>query len=265
MKTSKIKVFFLFSFFSAYIFAQDDLALMEELERFFPIRASELIKTKRLTYMSYDGREEGQRINFQSPLCSRIEKVLPLKNPIFNMDVVYLVKKEKLNKKKDILRILQSISTLKGLQYYSTSRKKMRLLYKDSYVVKREKMNDGTFKYTKTEDPTGENPDGLSIYACQEDLTFGKNIYQYTYFKEELGVGVLVSNIEPLYYSIFKVLNARDVNSYLVIYEIQDYLLVYASTKAKFKKVIGFETKIKNSFMTRLDAMSQWFIKKYNE
>ena len=74
-----------------------------------------------------------------------------------------------------------------------------------------------------------------------------------------------MSNIEPLYYSIFKVLNARDVNSYLVIYEIQDYLLVYASTKAKFKKVIGFETKIKNSFMTRLDAMSQWFIKKYNE
>jgi len=265
MKASKIKIFILFSFFSVYLFAQSDSVLVEELRRLFPTEASELVKTKKLTYMNYDGREEGRRIIFRSALCKRIEQALPLKDPVFTMDVVYLVKKESINNRKDVLKILQSISTLKGIQYYSSSRKKMRLLYKDSYTVKREKMSDGTFKYTKTQDITSENIDGLSIYACQEDLTFGKNIYQYSYFKEGAEVGVLVSNVEPLYYSIFKALNAQDVNSYLIINDMQDYFLVYASTRARFKKIIGLETKIKNSFMNRLDAMSKWFIKKYNE
>lgn len=259
-------VFFLFSFFSIYAFARDGHVLMKELKELLPERVEELISAKKLTYMNYDGKEEGKKIGFRSKLSARIEKMLPLKTPLFRMDVLYLVKKEDSEKRKDISKILRSISSLKGLQYYSPSRKRMRLLYKDSYAVKREKMGDGTFKYEKTEDPINEEKmDGFSTYACQEDLTFGKNIYQYTYFKEDQGVGLLVLNVDPIYYSVFKALNAQDVNNYLVIYDMQDYLLVYASTRARFKKIIGLQTKIKNSFMSRLDAMSNWFITKYNE
>lgn len=265
MKFYKIHLLLLFSFFSISIFSQDNFILQEKLKDLLPTRADELIKMKKLTYINYDGKEEGKIIDFKSTLCTRIERVLPLKTPLFTMDVLYLVKKENPIKDKDISKILCSISSLKGLQYYSPSRKKMRLLYKDSYTVKKEKKTNGIFEYTKTEDPKSENIDGLSIYACQEDLTFGKNIYQYSYFKDGMEVGVLASNVDPLYYSIFKALNAQDVNTYLVIYDMTEYLVVYTSIRAKFRKIIGLETKIKNSFMSRLDALSQWFIREYNK
>ena len=75
----------------------------------------------------------------------------------------------------------------------------------------------------------------------------------------------MVVNTEPLYYSIFKALDAKDLNSVLIAYDLGDYLLLYTATRAKFKKIIGLESKVKNSFMARLDAMGKWFIAKYNE
>ena len=117
----------------------------------------------------------------------------------------------------------------------------------------------------KVSDPIDKLKDKLSLFVFQEDLTFGKNIYEFTYLRENNGVALVVFNSDALYYSIFKAIEKRDLNSVFIAYDAGDYVLLYVSMKAKFKKIIGLENKLKNSFMARLDAMSKWFIDKYNE
>lgn len=165
----------------------------------------------------------------------------------------------------DLSRILRSISALKGLQYYSPSRKKNRLLYKDSFVVEKKETKNGRVEYVKVDDPLDKEMNGLSILVSQEDLTFGKNIYKYDYFQDNYGMGLTVENINPLYYSIFKAINERELNSCVIFHDLGDYLLIYASTKANFAKLYGIEKKIKSSFSSRLEALCGYLIAKYNE
>jgi len=255
--------FFLFSFFSSFLFSYDK-ALKKELSKIISNNVDKLIANGSLIHSNYNGSQEGVEFKLNLPLLSQIEKEIPLRDSIFNMEVLHLTKKNKKDDQKDISKILRSVSSLKGLEYYSPSRKSMRLLYKDSYAVSREKDKSGNWTYTKVKDPLNEKLEGLSIFVLQEDLTFGKNIYKFNYFKDEHTIGLLVYNEEPLYYSIFKVMSEKDVNSVLLVYELKDHLLFYATTKARFKKIIGMDRKIKNSFMARLDAMYNWFIQKYN-
>lgn len=255
----------LFCSLSIFLISEESSVGLEKIEHILPLQSKKLIDEGKLLHFCYNGKDEGEKIVFNSPLVEKIEKMLEKQNYIFACETLHFVKKTGVNKQKNIEKILCSISSLKGLQYYSPSRKKMRLLYKDSYVVKREERSDGEFVYTKVEDPINKPFNGLKIFVSQEDLTFGKNIYQFQYFKEDYGLALLTSNIEPLYYSIFKAIEKDGVNSYLVAYDLGDYLLVYTAVKANFRRIIGLETKIKNSFMARLDAISSWFIEKYNE
>lgn len=259
----KLSIFFFFFLFSLLV-AQEVVDEIEELRSIVPLQSQKLINEGKLLHFSYNGKDEGEKIVFNSPLIEKIEKVFDKKTYLFGGEVLYFVKKTISNEQKDIEKIWLSISQLKGLQYYSPSRKKMRLLYKDCYAVKVEEKN-GKLKYEKIEDPVNEEFDGLRVFVLQEDLTFGKNIYEFQYFSEGFGRALLVSNVEPLYYSIFKAIDKRDVNSYLIAYDLGDYLLVYAAVRANFRKIIGIESKVKNSFLSRLDAMSNWFISKYNE
>ena len=263
IKTAFFSIFFLC--FPIFLLAKENTGLVEKLMPMVGEEvAIELANSSNVFYMNYDGVEDGKRFKFNSSLLSRIQKNLPLKNPIFTIETLSLIKKSDTAKQKHLANILCSISSLKGVEYYSPSRKKMRLLYKDSYVVEKVEVK-GKIKYLKVEDPIDKVFDGLSLLVFQEDLTFGKNIYEFKYFLDESGVSVMLFNTEPLYYSIFKALDARDLNSMLVAYDVGDYLILYTATKAKFKKIIGLENKVKNSFMARLDAMGKWFISKYNE
>ena len=71
-----------------------------------------------------------------------------------------------------IYNILRSLSTMKGIQYYSASRERMRTLFAESYVV------EGPDGEKRLPDPVADEiPVYSRLYALQEDLTFGENIY----------------------------------------------------------------------------------------
>ena len=245
-------------------FAPDD-SLREKLLEIIPEHVEELIKDGKVFYTNYGGQIEGKKIIFNSSLLSRIEEKSPIKRPLFTLEVLYFLKKTQKAKGRDLSKILRSISNLKGLQYYSPSRKKKRLLYKDSFVVEKKETKNGKFEYVKANDPLTETMDGLSVLVSQEDLTFGKNIYKYDYFQDNYGMGLMLENISPLYYSLFKAIDEKELNSCVIFHDVGDYLLIYASTKANFAKLYGIEKKIKSSFSSRLDALCGFLIAKYNE
>ena len=265
MKRLALLCFFALGFFLfADDFASED-ALKEKLLEIVPYHADELIKDGKVIYTNYYGAIEGKRIVFNSRLLSRIQEKSSLKNPIFTLEALYFVKKTTKAKGANLSKILRSVSNLKGLQYYSPSRKKYRLLYKDSFVVEKKETKKGKFEYVRVEDPLDKETDGLSIFVSQEDLTFGKNIYKYDYFQDGYGLGLMVENVNSLYYSLFKAINEKELNSVVIFHDLGDYFLIYASTKANFAKLYGIEKKIKNSFSSRLDALCGYLISKYNE
>lgn len=256
-------IIFCFICMSFSLFANDlvsDDSLREKLLEIIPEHVDELIKDGKVFYINYGGQIEGKKIVFNSSLLSRIEEKASVKKTLFTLEVLYFVKKTQKTKGADLSKILRSISNLKGLQYYSPSRKKKRLLYKDSFVVEKKETKNGKFEYVKTSDPLNVTMDGLSVLVSQEDLTFGKNIYKYDYFQDNYGMGLMIENINPLYYSFFKAIDEKELNSYIIFHDVGDYLLIYASTKANFAKLYGIGKKIKNSFSSRLDALCNYLM-----
>ncbi len=184
--------------------------------------------------------------------------------PVFLMESLYLFKKTDCENSvnSDIAKILKSISKLQGLEYYSNSRKKMRTLYAESFVVKKTK--DDASEYERVPDPIDAETEGLSILACQRDLTFGKYIYRYDYFIDDGAIGTVCTNTENLY-KIFKLISKENLKVGLVIKEYKDFVLVYCSTRARFAKFSWLRNKLVNSFSSRADAMYNWFIGEYKK
>jgi len=153
--------------------------------------------------------------------------------------------------------ILRSISRLEGLEYYSTSRKKMRTLYEKSYVA------DIYNPKVRLPDPVEGSADGVTLNALQKDLTFGEYLYNYSYRQNEDTVAFFSRNLNAMHYSFLKVIDPDKLHISLIVHDMGDYLLFYSLTRADFIAIPGIEGKLNASFTSRTEAIYQWFIKEY--
>lgn len=147
-----------------------------------------------------------------------------------------------------------SLSTLAGLQYYSSSRKTMRTFYETSTVI------DGPDTKKPLEDPFyREPPQEVRVYARQKDLTFGDNIYHYTYYAQADGLVFIQQNYTPLSVSIIPAVGKGNLRSMVAVIDAGEYLLVYLASMARAIAFPGMNQRVGNSFSTRADAILQWF------
>lgn len=180
-------------------------------------------------------------------------------NPTFLVEALYLHKKTQGGTQdiQKIARILRSVSKLEGLQYYSSSRKKMRTLYEASYII------DDPKTENRLADPI-ENPSAdFSAYVLQKDLTFDKNIYRYRFCSDADSAGFMSTNINVLKYSIFKAMEPENLEASIAVTDLGDYLLIYMLTRAHFTAPSVLRERVQNSFRTRGEAIYGWFIAQY--
>jgi hypothetical protein len=157
----------------------------------------------------------------------------------------------------DISVILRSISHLEGIEYYSASRKQMRTLYEKSYPV------DNPVSRKRIPDPVAGEADGLSVPVVQKDLTFGEYAHQVYWRHVGPEASFFSENIEYLSYGIFKLIKPGNLRLGVVVYDLGDYLLVYGLSGADFIAVPGIEAKLRDSFISRADAIFAWFVGEY--
>ena len=187
------------------------------------------------------------------------------KAPAFFVETLYLYKKKPGTETApggDIPRIsviLRSLSKLEGIEYYSTSRKKMRTLYSKSYTI------DNSNGRRRIADQTSGSADGLSVLALQKDLTFGEYIYRYSYRENADSVAFFSQNAEPMNYTVVKVLDTGRLRVSLIVQDFGDFLLVYGLTRADFPAVPAIEGHLNSSFTTRAEAVYKWFIREYEK
>jgi len=147
-----------------------------------------------------------------------------------------------------------ALSSLTGIEYYSASRRTMRTLYEFSTVI------DNPSTKRPISDPVYASlPRELSIYARQKDLTFGDNIYRYTYYTFPDAFVFVQQNQTPLTIGIIPAVGRDNLKSIVAVIDTEEYLLIYLVSMAKSVNVPGMNQRIGESFSTRAEAIIKWF------
>jgi hypothetical protein len=181
--------------------------------------------------------------------------------PSFFVETLYLYKKpphagEVWNdsERRALFNRTLALSTLTGIQYYSSSRKAMRTFYEISTVI------DGPDTRRPLADPARlDLPPRLTLYARQKDLTFGDNIYTYTYHNLPDSLVFVQRNETALSVGIIPAVGKGKLRSIIAVVDAEAYLLVYLSSMAKAASLPGMNQRVGQSFSTRADAVLRWF------
>ncbi len=154
-----------------------------------------------------------------------------------------------------VAMILRSISSMEGIEYYSERRNEMRTLFARSFLV------DGPNSSTPIDDPRPDRvPSTETVYAIQEDLTFGENRYRITYNRLDDALLLSMRNETRMSYGIIPALGEHRLNMFAAVIPVETGLLFYGAAAARVPGFPGLRGRIGTSFENRVNAISEWFV-----
>ena len=155
----------------------------------------------------------------------------------------------------DVSKVIRSISTMKGTEYYSNRHKKWETLYHEAYLVASPEDK------TRIPDDTEGSADGKTLYCMQDDNSFGKCYYSLSYLQRENEVSVCFDNFESLKFAFITAAKPHNIKINLVVIDEGEYFLVYLIVQAYYPRVSFLEEKMIDSFNARVDSIYKWFVK----
>ena len=213
----------------------------------------------RVQYFKERGREF--TLYPQTELGSLLTKTwTETKDPVFVAESLFLIEKPEGSNQLDtalISRIMRSVSSMEGIEYYSNSEKKMKTLYSQSYTI------DNLEDKNRIPDNVDGSAENLSVYAFQEDGSFGDNYYQIDYRQRENEVSMVIRLMEPLKYGLVTAVKANNLVFNIDVLDKGSYLVMYVGAKVKFPAISLLENKLNKSFGSRITALHDWFKSSY--
>jgi hypothetical protein len=157
----------------------------------------------------------------------------------------------------DLYRVLQSIGSMTGIEYYSSSRGERRELFSESYVIANPRDR------TPLADPIASVvPQSATIYILQRDASFGRNVFMVTYTVADSSILLSMSNETRMYVrGIIPAVAPDRLRLALVVRLIgEGKLLLYGACAARSGALFGLEEQVQESFQNRLIALHDWFV-----
>lgn len=223
--------------------------------------ANQLRKNKIVERISY--KESNPKCIYcpNTVLAKESVRKSSVKDPVLITESLFLVEKNKdsENDMEKVSQIIRRLSTLQGVQYYSNTKKKMRVLYEKSYVVK------SSADRTRIADPVAGSANNKVLVAVQKDSTFGEYAYQYSYRQLENEVSFTSKNLDKISYLFVNLMDPGDMHVSFVVIDCGDCYVLYASIKADFAGVPGMESTLNKSFSARSKALYDWFVAQYSK
>ena len=179
-----------------------------------------------------------------SILPKLLSEYSPVSDPsLFREKIFYLENHKSMS---ELSKILHSVSTMKGIQYYSTGEKKWETLYSEATFI---------------DSPETKNPVGKSDYCLLEDHSLGTCIYKLTYFEKADEIAVNFFLVEPIKLGPVKAVKPENLVINLLVSKNPDSnnLTLYMNVKAKYVKLSLIEKRLNKSFERRIDSMYTWF------
>jgi len=158
--------------------------------------------------------------------------------------------------------IMRSISTLKGIKYYSADRNMMRTFYYDAYAVPSPEK-----KYTRLPDPLVTSiPAKSHIYTYHKDSSFGNYVMSVNYTagpepQHPKYIRMALTNATEMYYSVFPIVAPWKLQIDLVAIPEGDTMLFYGNFVANTFTIFGLRDSIDVSFTNRVKALYNWFMR----
>jgi hypothetical protein len=163
----------------------------------------------------------------------------------------------------ELYNLMHAVSRMKGLEYYSASRKHMRTLFAESYFIDdpttRQPLPDRAFE--------GEIPPVDRAYLYQHDLTFGETVYRAEYYFEDGVLSLHTSNLTVMRYLGLPMIREGDSLSWICLVPFGSRILFYGLTGAKTMKFLGLEKSKarEESFYNRLKAIYGWYTRQLGD
>jgi len=199
-----------------------------------------------------------------SPFSGVISEDLENIGPNIGVETIYLLHAPGLAPAEDdihtIYNVLRRVSSLKGIEYYSASRERMRTFFKEFYAI------DNPEDRNRIPDPvTRDVPSESSVFAFQEDLTFGKSLSHILYRAGGPWITITISNLSVLRYMLIPLIRENNMQMHIVIRVMEDYVLFYGNCAVRTYDLFGLVEKKKESFSNRIEAMFRWFSSEFEK
>ncbi len=157
-----------------------------------------------------------------------------------------------------IYNVLRSISTLKGIEYYSASRKRMRTFFYDAYAI------ESPDNRKKRGDPlVWSIPPNSSIYTYMKDSSLGNYVAEIRYHYHFDYFSMSIRNQTLLSWFIFPLVQPQKLNMFVLIVPRGDQLLFYGLSYVNASNIFGIAESKTASFYNRLIALFNWFSTNY--
>ena len=176
-------------------------------------------------------------------------------DPTIGIEVLFLVPGTQ-DIDADLITRLQAISTMEGIEYYSASRERMRILFVESWVVDDESSRE------RLDDPVlSAVPEQDTLFIRQRDSSFGVNYSRLDYSVSNEGVRLRMTNLDSMAYrNIVPAVAAEQLQLNIVLVPVAEGTLFYGSSAARPISLLGMQDRVQRSFYNRLVALHGWYV-----
>lgn len=261
MYMRKINLLLLFLSISAGLFSQAALPGIEEVLQMDSDVKVSLLSGEGLS-LFYNQDIELELIP-QSVFTQKAVATINSLEPNMAVEGLYFIPQE--NPRQDemlyVLNTLCSVSTLEGTEYYSQSRKEMRLLFEESWVV------DNFEDRNVLEDPYFENlPFMVDLNIFQTDLSFGSNDSTMQIWSDPQGILIEQENRTAMKKNGFiKVIDPGNFKTILLVIPCEEGWLYYGVMAARTLNVKALIDRANESLYNRMNALFNWFLEEYEK
>ncbi|MBN1525338.1 MAG: hypothetical protein JW904_12695 [Spirochaetales bacterium] len=194
----------------------------------------------------------------------RIKKELKTMNVTFGVEILkvhtFTNKADTDAKNLAIYNVLMSVSSLKGILYYSASRKRMREFIHESYRI------PSPDSRTRLSDlQVSDLVPSRTIYTYQHDSSFGENTYQVTYRALEGYFLMEMSNISQVWYGIIPIVDPGKLRYYIIVIPTDNAIMFYSMICVSGANPFGIMEGKAESFHNRIEALEKWFLSQYRD
>ena len=221
----------------------------------------------------YFDPEDSVRLYPDSESSEELERRITEIQPNIGVEAVYLYPAAGVRADRETLTrlyaLLHRVSTLAGIEYYSNTRGHMRTFFRRFYPISEPEdpealVGEATANPSPLPDPI---PSGLpvndTLYAFQEDLTFGEAVSRIEYHTGDGTLNLVIENLTPLHYKFIRLVKAGNMQIHLSLILLDDYILFYGNCAVKTFNLFGIAARKKESFLNRIEAMYSWFTARY--
>ena len=154
---------------------------------------------------------------------------------------------------RDLYNQLHALSTMKGITYWSASRKEQRVLFTESFAIASPRavspVADPVFSALPAED---------AMYSFQQDQSYGKNVYMQRFSAAPDHMLVRIENVSSITIAFIPVIPSGGFVTRSILIPVGRDLVFYGVSYIRTSFPIGDRRSREESLANRLIAMSDW-------